>query len=123
VRGGLSFCVARAAGEIAVEAVENLHRCFAVAGAERRRDPLATRSLRSVRGLAVLLFTQAELAQDIVVRNAFSASQRSAGTVECDRCFRRDLFFFRGAEASECDSGPVITGSMWTTAASWPASS
>lgn len=28
--------------------------------------------------------------------NAFSASERGAGTVECRRCFRRDLFLFHG---------------------------
>ena len=30
------------------------------------------------------------------MRNAFSASQRSAGAVERGSCFRRDLFFFHG---------------------------
>lgn len=30
------------------------------------------------------------------MRNAFSASERGAGTIERRRCFRRDLFLFHG---------------------------
>jgi len=46
--------------------------------------------------LAVLSFTQAELAQDVFVRNAFSASQRSAGAIERGSRLRRNLFLFHG---------------------------
>ena len=59
-----------------------------------RQEPPATRPRRSVQALAVRSFTQAELAQDVFVRVAFSASERSAGTVERGSRLRRELFFF-----------------------------
>jgi hypothetical protein len=37
---------------------------------------------------------QAELAQDLFVGNALATRERSAGAVECRRCFGRDLFLF-----------------------------
>jgi hypothetical protein len=36
----------------------------------------------------------AKLAQDVFMRNAFATRERSAGAVECRRCFGRDLFLF-----------------------------
>ena len=86
--------VACAVFQIAGEAVKNLEGSVAVDGAQigsclgrpSNAGPAEERFVRAS--------VQAELAQDLFVRNAFTASQRSAGPVECRGCFRRDLFVF-----------------------------
>ena len=68
----------------------------------RRSARASSDQITAIRsGAGGSVFTQAELAQAVFVRNAFSTSQRSAGTIECRRCFRRDLFPFHG-RGSQC---------------------
>lgn len=82
MNGGLSLHVAGVVGQVVIHTVKNLHGGFAVDGAligaglgrPDDGDPFRRLTGRS--------FTQAELAQDVFVRNAFSASQRSAGAIE-----------------------------------------
>jgi hypothetical protein len=76
--------------------VENLQGGFAVDGAEIGAGLGRPDDGDPVQALAVRSFTQAELAQDVFVRNAFSASERSAGAVECGSRLRRDHFLFHG---------------------------
>ncbi len=69
------FYIAGAIGQVAIHAMENLHRGFAVDGAEigarlgrpDHGDPLGRWRIRS--------FTQAELAQDVFVGNAFATRE------------------------------------------------